>query len=106
MYHELTLTSKEYMGTVTAVDAHWLAELGGVFYSVKERNMSGMRSRSNRDAEFSQRARLEAEFEADKEREREVEASKARRDRERSQSRTPTIAGPGATPQMRRRRFG
>ncbi|KAK0554508.1 Pre-mRNA-splicing factor ATP-dependent RNA helicase PRP16 [Tilletia horrida] len=106
VYHELTLTSKEYMGTVTAVDAHWLAELGGVFYSVKERNMSGMRSRSNRDAEFSQRARLEAEFEADKEREREVEASKARRDRERSQSRTPTIAGPGATPQMRRRRFG
>lgn len=28
IYHELTLTSKEYMGTVTAVDPHWLAELG------------------------------------------------------------------------------
>ena len=28
VYHELVLTSKEYMRTVTAVDAEWLAELG------------------------------------------------------------------------------
>ena len=28
VYHELTLTSKEYMGIVTAVDPYWLAELG------------------------------------------------------------------------------
>ncbi|CAD6884821.1 unnamed protein product [Tilletia laevis] len=105
VYHELTLTSKEYMGTVTAVDAHWLAELGGVFYSIKERNLSGMRTRATRDAEFSQRARIEAEFEADKEREAEAAVVTANRDRERSQSSTPRIAGPGATP-MRRRRGG
>ncbi|OBT52331.1 hypothetical protein VE04_07626, partial [Pseudogymnoascus sp. 24MN13] len=37
VYHELILTSKEYMSTVTSVDPKWLAELGGVFYSVKEK---------------------------------------------------------------------
>ena len=36
IYHELLLTSKEYMQCVTSVDGNWLAELGGVFYTVKE----------------------------------------------------------------------
>ncbi|TDL14988.1 DUF1605-domain-containing protein [Rickenella mellea] len=35
VYHELILTSKEYMKQVTAIDARWLAELGSTFYSVK-----------------------------------------------------------------------
>lgn len=30
------MTAKEYMQSVTAVDAQWLAELGPMFYSVKE----------------------------------------------------------------------
>ena len=32
VYHELIMTSKEYMQCVTAVDAEWLAELGPMFY--------------------------------------------------------------------------
>lgn len=36
VYHELIMTAKEYMQCVTAVDAQWLAELGPMFYSVKE----------------------------------------------------------------------
>ena len=36
VYHELIMTAKEYMQCVTAVDALWLAELGPMFYSVKE----------------------------------------------------------------------
>ena len=36
VYHELVMTTKEYMQCVTAVDGHWLAELGPMFYSVKE----------------------------------------------------------------------
>ncbi|CEF67609.1 Pre-mRNA-splicing factor ATP-dependent RNA helicase PRP16 [Strongyloides ratti] len=36
VYHELIMTTKEYMQCITAVDAHWLAEFGGMFYSVKE----------------------------------------------------------------------
>jgi pre-mRNA-splicing factor ATP-dependent RNA helicase DHX38/PRP16 len=36
VYHELIMTTKEYMQCVTAVDGLWLAELGPMFYSVKE----------------------------------------------------------------------
>ena len=40
VYHELVLTSKEFMHCVTAVDPHWLAELGPMFFSVKETDYS------------------------------------------------------------------
>ncbi|ORY82016.1 helicase associated domain-domain-containing protein [Protomyces lactucae-debilis] len=40
VYHQIMLTSKTYMSTVTAVDPYWLAELGGVFYSIKEKGQS------------------------------------------------------------------
>ena len=36
VYHELIMTTKEYMNCVTIVDPHWLAELGPMFFSVKE----------------------------------------------------------------------
>lgn len=35
VYHELILTSKEYMQCVTAVEPEWLAELGSMFFSIK-----------------------------------------------------------------------
>ncbi|PIL29929.1 hypothetical protein GSI_07840 [Ganoderma sinense ZZ0214-1] len=62
VYHELILTSKEYMTQVTAVDAYWLAELGSVFYSVKEKNFDERGNRRKADREFSKRAELEAEM--------------------------------------------
>jgi pre-mRNA-splicing factor ATP-dependent RNA helicase DHX38/PRP16 len=40
VYHELVMTSKEYMQCVTAVDGHWLADLGPMFYSVKDSTKS------------------------------------------------------------------
>ncbi|XP_065184258.1 pre-mRNA-splicing factor ATP-dependent RNA helicase PRP16-like [Sycon ciliatum] len=40
VYHELIMTSKEYMQCVTAVDGEWLAELGPMFFSIKESNRS------------------------------------------------------------------
>jgi pre-mRNA-splicing factor ATP-dependent RNA helicase DHX38/PRP16 len=36
VYHELVMTTKEYMQCVTTVDPYWLAELGPMFFSVKE----------------------------------------------------------------------
>ncbi len=85
MYHELILTSKEYMTQVTAVDAYWLgacssriptsrsrsqgrgvfafaAELGSVFYSVKEKNFDERGNRRQADREFSKKAELETEM--------------------------------------------
>mmetsp|Transcript_25852 Transcript_25852/g.41263 ORF Transcript_25852/g.41263 Transcript_25852/m.41263 type:complete len:310 (+) Transcript_25852:124-1053(+) len=35
VYHELVLTTKEYMRTVTAIDPLWLAEMGPMFFSIK-----------------------------------------------------------------------
>lgn len=35
VYHELIYTTKEYMQSVTAVDAQWLAELGPMFFDLK-----------------------------------------------------------------------
>ncbi|KAI0353162.1 P-loop containing nucleoside triphosphate hydrolase protein [Trametes cingulata] len=73
VYHELILTSKEYMTQVTAVDAYWLAELGSVFYSVKEKNFDERGNRRQADREFSKRAELETEMA----RQREESAKKA-----------------------------
>ena len=74
VYHELILTSKEYMSCVTAVDPHWLADLGGVFYSIKEKGYSA-RDKRITEFEFNRKAELEAQMVEDKEREaRRVEA--------------------------------
>ncbi|TPX67350.1 hypothetical protein SpCBS45565_g03859 [Spizellomyces sp. 'palustris'] len=40
VYHELVMTSKEFMQCVTAVDAQWLAELGPMFFTLKEKGFS------------------------------------------------------------------
>lgn len=42
VYHELVMTTKEYMQIVTAVDPLWLAEMGPMFFSVKESYKSRM----------------------------------------------------------------
>ena len=68
VYHELILTSKEYMSTVTAVDPHWLAELGGVFYSVKEKGYSAREKRVT-EVEFNRKMEIEAKMAEDKLRE-------------------------------------
>ncbi|CAD6445878.1 0e162fcf-56b9-4100-9d9b-4cd5c328a9cd-CDS [Sclerotinia trifoliorum] len=68
VYHELILTSKEYMSTVTSVDPHWLAELGGVFFSVKEKGYSAREKRVT-EVEFSRKMEIEAKMAEDKSRE-------------------------------------
>lgn len=67
VYHELILTSKEYMSTVTSVDPHWLAELGGVFYSVKEKGYSA-RDKRVIETEFNRKMEIEAKMVEDKKR--------------------------------------
>ncbi|CAM9011233.1 unnamed protein product [Wickerhamomyces anomalus] len=56
VYHELMLTTKEYISTVTAVDPLWLVEYGGVFYSVRDKK--------NKDNGFKKR-KIEEELERD-----------------------------------------
>ena len=57
VYHELTMTSREYMQYVTAVDPYWLAELGPMFFSTKE-NFQEIERQRNRE----QKNRIEEEM--------------------------------------------
>lgn len=51
VYHELIYTTKEYMQCTTAVEGEWLAELGPMFFSVKESYKSRLLKRMKEQAE-------------------------------------------------------
>ncbi|XP_030831282.1 pre-mRNA-splicing factor ATP-dependent RNA helicase PRP16 [Strongylocentrotus purpuratus] len=52
IYHELVMTSKEYMQCVTAVEGEWLAELGPMFYSIKEKGKTRQQGRQAAKADL------------------------------------------------------
>ena len=54
-YHELISTSKEYMSCVTAVEGEWLAELGPMFFSIKESFETTLKKRQQERAEEAKR---------------------------------------------------
>ena len=70
MYNELVMTSKEYMQCVTSVDPHWLAEMGPMFFSVKE---SGFNRLEKRKFEKTSAKLMEEELEKDTEKRRALE---------------------------------
>ena len=68
VYNELVLTTKEYMRTVTVVEAEWLAEYGSMWFSVRE----SYKSRLERKAkEKEEKAGMVREMEEKEQRERE-----------------------------------
>jgi len=73
-YHELISTSKEYMSCVTAVDGEWLAELGPMFFSIKESFASSL-ERRRRDRIDT--ARMEKEMARKEEREEKAKIERA-----------------------------
>ena len=107
VYHELIMTVKEYMQCVTAVDGAWLAELGPMFFSVKDSSKSKIESRKKYANEL---IAMESEMKEAQERLQEMKTEKeklfvsSRRTqiitpgRMKSEQQTPTV-----TP---RRRFG
>ena len=76
VYHELILTTKEYMQCATAVEPQWLAELGPMFFSVKESDTSLLEHKKRQKEE---KTAMEEEMEnlkrvqAEAERKRKVE---------------------------------
>lgn len=63
-YHELVLTTKEYMRTVTAVEAKWLAEQGPMFFSIKEDYAARIRRKADEKAlQQELEAKLNAQME-------------------------------------------
>uniref|UniRef100_F6UYA6 RNA helicase n=1 Tax=Ciona intestinalis TaxID=7719 RepID=F6UYA6_CIOIN len=77
VYHELVMTSKEYMQNVTAVEGEWLAELGPMFYSVKESAKSRHEKRAAAKERMSQmEEELSIAHEQIKKRKKEQESEK------------------------------
>jgi pre-mRNA-splicing factor ATP-dependent RNA helicase DHX38/PRP16 len=77
VYHELILTSKEYMMCVTAVDPYWLAEYGDKLYSIKEAHFG---HREKRKLELTAQRDMQAELEMAAELRRRDEEALARRE--------------------------
>ena len=110
VYHELVMTSKEYMQCVTAVEPQWLADQGPMFFSLKETGGSRADAAKRRKLEVE---RMDAEIAA-------AEAARAQQaDKEQrvAQARAPSgvILTPGSGASRRRvpgtpgatpRRFG
>ncbi|XP_045495395.1 pre-mRNA-splicing factor ATP-dependent RNA helicase PRP16 isoform X3 [Colias croceus] len=95
VYHELMMTSREYMHCVTAVDGRWLAELGPMFFSVKE---TGKTNRDKRKEAAVHLQRMEEEM---KEAEQKMAEEKKKKDQDvpvKQEIATPGLNTPKRTP--------
>ncbi|XP_038223294.1 pre-mRNA-splicing factor ATP-dependent RNA helicase PRP16 [Zerene cesonia] len=95
VYHELMMTSREYMHCVTAVDGRWLAELGPMFFSVKE---TGKTNRDKRKEAAVHLQRMEEEM---KEAEQKMAEEKRKKDQDvpvKQEIATPGLNTPKRTP--------
>ena len=71
VYHELIMTSKEYMQCVTTADPLWLAELAPTFFTAKRMGESSHNQQVlplKSEIEKTERAKMENEMEAERQR--------------------------------------
>ncbi|KAL8162870.1 hypothetical protein V2J09_014359 [Rumex salicifolius] len=107
VYHELLLTSKEYMQCVTAVEPHWLAELGPMFFSIKDSDTSLLEHKKKQKEE-----KTAMEEEMDSLRKEQAEAERMMREREKlkraKQQQQISMPGgrKGASTYLRPKKFG
>ncbi|XP_039137619.1 pre-mRNA-splicing factor ATP-dependent RNA helicase DEAH7-like isoform X1 [Dioscorea cayenensis subsp. rotundata] len=83
VYHELILTTKEYMQCVTAVEPQWLAELGPMFFSVKESDTSLL---DHKKKQKEEKTAMEEEMEQLRKEKAEEERNKLEKEREKRAS--------------------
>lgn len=103
IYHELVMTSKEYMMCVTSVDPYWLAEFGDKLFSIKE---STFGQREKRQYERLVEKNMEQELkEASARKMEEEEEVKSRQRVQTPRSRIVELGG-GSTPRTPRREPG
>ncbi|XP_071736415.1 pre-mRNA-splicing factor ATP-dependent RNA helicase DEAH7-like isoform X2 [Rutidosis leptorrhynchoides] len=92
VYHELILTTKEYMQCVTSVEPQWLAELGPMFYSVKDSDTSMLEHKKKQKEEKSA---MEEEMETLRKQQAETEIRNKAKDREKRLKQQQAISMPG-----------
>ncbi|KAJ0094471.1 hypothetical protein Patl1_16915 [Pistacia atlantica] len=99
VYHELILTTKEYMQCATAVEPHWLAELGPMFFTVKDSDTSMLehkkKQKEGKTAMEEEMENLKKE-QAEEER-RNKEREKKKRAKEQQQVSMPGLRQGGST---------
>ncbi|XP_050295240.1 pre-mRNA-splicing factor ATP-dependent RNA helicase PRP16 isoform X2 [Anthonomus grandis grandis] len=101
VYHELVMTAREYMQCVTSVDGHWLAELGPMFFSLKETGKSG-RAKKKQAAEHL----LEMENQMQVAQEEMKARKEAAEKKEAALNKGQEIVSAGVTPRRTPARFG
>ncbi|KAL6969289.1 RNA helicase [Sarracenia purpurea var. burkii] len=92
VYHELILTTKEYMQCATAVEPQWLAELGPMFFSVKESDTSMLEHKRKQKEE---KTAMEEEMENLRKVQAEAERESRDKDREKRAKQQQQVSIPG-----------
>jgi len=107
-YHELISTSKEYMSCVTAVEGEWLAELGPMFFSIKESFETTLKRRHEKKLEQAKMMKEMAEKKAKNDEEdsdsKMSKKSTLNSSRKRASVATPGRSVGGSTPRFAPRR--
>nr|XP_007152851.1 hypothetical protein PHAVU_004G165300g [Phaseolus vulgaris]ESW24845.1 hypothetical protein PHAVU_004G165300g [Phaseolus vulgaris] len=92
VYHELILTTKEYMQCATAVEPQWLAELGPMFFSVKDSDKSLLEHKKRQKQE---KTAMEEEMENLKKVQTEVERERKQKEKQKTAKHQQQISMPG-----------
>lgn len=92
VYHELILTAKEYMQCATAVEPQWLAELGPMFFSVKDSDTSLLEHKKRQKEE---KTAMEEEMENLRKEQAELERVNKEEEREKRAKQQQRVATPG-----------
>lgn len=107
VYHELILTTKEYMQCATAVEPQWLAELGPMFFSVKESDTSMLEHKKRQKEE---KTAMEEEMENLRKEQAEVEKESKERERQKRAKQQQQVSMPGlrqgSSTYLRPKKFG
>ncbi|CAH2072885.1 unnamed protein product [Thlaspi arvense] len=106
VYHELILTTKEYMQCATSVEPHWLAELGPMFFSVKDSDTSMLEHKKKQKEE---KTAMEEEMEKLRRDQAASEVRSKEREKKKREKQQQQVSGPGmkkGTTYLRPKRFG
>ncbi|KAJ0258772.1 Helicase-associated domain-containing protein [Hirschfeldia incana] len=106
VYHELILTTKEYMQCATSVESHWLAELGPMFFSVKDSDTSMLEHKKKQKEE---KTAMEEEMEKLRRDQAEAELESKERDKRKRAKQQQQVSGPGmkkGSTYLRPKKFG
>ncbi|KAB1995173.1 hypothetical protein ES319_D13G143800v1 [Gossypium barbadense] len=107
VYHELILTTKEYMQCVTAVEPQWLAELGPMFFSVKESDTTLLEHKRKQKEE---KTAMEEEMENLRKMQAEAEEESKEKERQKRAKQQQQVSMPGlrkgSSTYLRPKKFG